>query len=162
MVSWVNVALRTFGGALAFGLVGYGCGGESAPHPAASGGTGQGGTGTGGSTGGQAGAASPPCDTVGDFAGSDYVGWDEAPSRSCEGMQVFCYDTSVQEIASCDDTGPPDAGAPAPPRGPCPNVRTLCSTLAGCCEDVTTLIAGPLVNPEAPAICCYLAEPGSR
>lgn len=106
MASRVNLAARAFGGTLAVGLLGYGCGGESATHSTGSGGTG------------------------------------------------------VYDIATCDDTGPPDAATPAPPKGPCPNVRARCSTLVGCCESIATLIAGPAVDPGAPANCCYLAQPG--
>lgn len=150
------------------------CGGNSVKH-VDDGGTGNGGSGgagnggSGGTTSGAGGGGSPQCDVVAEYAGVDHVDWDVDPSLPCNaGMTEWCYALEEIQLETCLDGGsageaPAGDAAPAP-ADPCPNVRTLCRTQVGCCEDTATLIAGARPQyTKAPAgiiTCCYLAQPG--
>ena len=80
------------------------------------------------------------------------------------GETEWCFDPGDPMLQTCMDAGVP---APSPsgdaaPRPPdCPNVRYLCRTVVGCCEDAAMLVAGPRSKyVESGGRCCYLAMPG--
>jgi hypothetical protein len=164
------------------GDAGTGNGASGGAHNGGTGGTGIGGTGipVSGSGGTGGGVQSPLCETVGDYAGTDYVYWNVPPDTPCGGGATeWCFFLGDPKLGTCMDAGAPKwappadaapgaAPAPSDPEAPvgtyCPNVRYLCSTMVGCCEDVATLIAGPRPKFDASGAtqCCYLAMSGLR
>jgi hypothetical protein len=157
-------------------LIPAACGGTSIRHQNGDGGATSGGTGGNAPGGGMTGgggtgtAATPPCDTLGDYAGPGFVDEGEASEESCAGMTEYCFDPGSPTLETCEDAGAPPSGSgggthrlPLPPISLCPSVRNLCRTAGGCCEDIYALVAGPRQSTPDNAGCCYyLAKPGAK